>query len=60
MVAFEEGDVGGGDVEVGGHVGLSQAEVPAQALQRGADVQAAFGGHGADLDNGLHLYRIIL
>ena len=45
MVALEQGDVGGRDLQVGSHVALRQAEIPAQSAQAGSDIKPTFTMH---------------
>ena len=45
LVAFQQGDIGRRNIEIGGHVGLCQAEVAAQAAQARTKIDAAFARH---------------
>ena len=46
VVALQEGDVGGRDLEVLGHVRLGQAQVPPQPAQAWPHIQPPLGRHG--------------
>ena len=57
LVAFQQGDVAGGDAEVIGHGLLGQAQFAAQAAQARAKVEGAGNGHGQRFVRSAQLYK---